>query len=116
MPNPLAEAAVEAIELDAFSKDIPSLIPKSDTLYSFFKSNATVVPVSNVTAAGGVTRPSFRVPFRVQAGAAGAQGTGNGDSLGRGTGSQWAAFALSPGFRLFHLRNHLPGTHRNRRP
>src|ERR1700734_1681617 len=98
MASPLAEAAVEAIELDAFSKDIPSLIPKSDTLYSFMKANATIIPISNVTAAGGVTRPSFRVPMRIQAGAAGAQGTGNGDSLGRGTGSQWAAFALSPVF------------------
>lgn len=98
MASPLQEAAVEAIELDAFSKDIPDLIPKSDTLYSFFKANATVVPVSNVTAAGGVTRPSFRVPMRIQAGAALSQGTGNADSLGRGTGSQWAAFALSPVF------------------
>ena len=98
MPNPLAEAAVESIELDAFSKDIPDLIPKSQTLYSFFKSNATIIPVANVTAAGGVTRPSFRVPMRIQAGAALAQGTGNADSLGRGTGSQWAAFALSPVF------------------
>ena len=84
--------------MDAFSKDIPDLIPKSQTLYSYFKSNATVIPVANVTAAGGVTRPSFRVPMRIQAGAALAQGTGNADSLGRGTGSQWAAFALSPVF------------------
>jgi hypothetical protein len=98
MANPLAEAAVESIELDAFSKDIPSLIPHEKTLYSYFKANATVVPVSNVTAAGGVTRPSFRVPMRIQAGAAIQQGTGNGDTLGRGTGSQWAAFALSPVF------------------
>lgn len=96
--NPLAESAVEAIELDAFSKEIPSLIPFDKTLYGEFKNNATVVPVSNITAAGGVTRPSFRVPMRVQAGAAIAQGTGNGDSLGRGTASQWAAFALSPVF------------------
>lgn len=98
MANPLAEAAVEAIELDAFSKDIPSLIPFNKTLYSFLKQNATVVPVSNTTAAGGVSRPSFRVPMRLQAGAGLAQGTGNADSLGRGTGSQWGAFALSPVF------------------
>lgn len=38
------------------------------------------------------------MPFRVQAGAAIAQGTGNGDSFYRGSGSQWAAFALSPVF------------------
>ena len=54
--------------------------------------------VSNETAAGGTARPSFRVPFRVQAGAAVAQGTGNADSLYRGSGSQWAAFAVSPVF------------------
>lgn len=98
MPNPLAEAAVEAVELDAFSKDIPDLIQFDKTLYGLFKSNATTIPISNVTAAGGTTRPSFRVPMRIQAGAALSQGTGNGDSLGRGTGSQWAAFALSPVF------------------
>jgi hypothetical protein len=98
MANPVQEAAVEAIELDAFSKDIPDLIQFDKTLYSLFKNNATTIPVSNVTAAGGTTRPSFRVPFRPQAGAALTQGTGNADSLGRGTGSQWAAFALSPVF------------------
>lgn len=54
--------------------------------------------VSNETAAGGTARPSFRVPFRVQGGAAPAQGTGNADSLYRGSGSQWAAFAVSPVF------------------
>lgn len=54
--------------------------------------------MSNVTAAGGVTRPSFRIPFRAQAGAAIVQGTGNADSLLRGSGSQWAAFAVSPVF------------------
>lgn len=98
MPSPLQEAAVEAIELDAFAKDIPDLIFKGDTLYSFFKNNATTIPVSNVTAAGGVTRPSFRVPMRLQAGSPINQGTGNGDSLGRGSGSKWDAFALSPVF------------------
>lgn len=98
MASPLSEAAVEAIELDAFSKDIPDLIQFDKTLYSLFKQNATTIPVSNVTAAGGTTRPSFRIPMRIQAGAGLSQGTGNGDSLGRGTGSQWAAFALSPVF------------------
>lgn len=98
MANPLLESAVQAIELDAFSKDIPNLIPKNNTLYAAYKKNATTIPVSNVTAAGGVTRPSFRIPFRVQAGAAITQGTGNADSLLRGSGSQWAGFALSPVF------------------
>lgn len=98
MANPLAEAAVQAVEIDAFSKDIPDLMYESDTLYSLFKKRATVIPVSNVSAAGGTTRPSFRVPMRVQAGAPISQGTGNGDSLGRGTGSQWVGMALSPVF------------------
>jgi len=92
------ESAVEAIELDAFSKRIPDLVPHDETLYGYLKSNATTIPISNVTAAGGVPRPSFRVPFRAQAGGAISQGTGNADSLGRGTGSTWAAFALSPVF------------------
>ena len=98
MANPLTESAVQAIELDAFSKDIPSLIPFGKTLYSYFKANATTVPVANTTAAGGVSRPSFRIPMQLQAGAALSQGTGNGDGLGRGTGSQYGAFAISPVF------------------
>ncbi len=98
MASPLVESAVEAIELDAFSKRIPDLVPHDETLYGYLKSNATTIPISNITAAGGVPRPSFRVPFRAQAGAAISQGTGNADSLGRGTGSTWAAFALSPVF------------------
>lgn len=98
MANPLAEAAVQAIEIDAFSKDIPNMMYDSDTLYRLFKEKATVIPVSNITGGGGVTRPSFRVNMRIQAGAAITQGTGNGDSLGRGTGSQWAGMALSPVF------------------
>jgi hypothetical protein len=100
--NPLLESAVEAVELEAFSKDIPSLIPKGTTAYSLFKNRATTIPVSNVTQAGGVTRPSFRVPFRPQAGAAIQQGTGDASSLLRGTGSSWDSFALSPVF-LFNV-------------
>jgi len=98
MANPLAEAAVQAVEIDAFSKDIPNMMYDSDTLYRLMKEKATVIPVSNITGGGGVTRPSFRVNMRIQAGAAITQGTGNGDSLGRGTGSQWAGMALSPVF------------------
>lgn len=62
----------------------------------------TKIPVSNQSNAGGVQRPSFRVPFRVQAGAAISQGTGNADSMNRGTGSQWASFALAPVY-LFNV-------------
>ena len=58
--------------------------------------------MSNQSNAGGTVRASFRVPFRVQAGAAISQGTGNADSMGRGTGSQWASFALAPVY-LFNV-------------
>ena len=102
MANPLLESAVEAVELEAFSKDIPSLIPKGTTAYSLFKNRATTIPVSNVTQAGGTTRPSFRVPFRPLAGAAIQTGTGDASSLLRGTGSAWDSFALSPIF-LFNV-------------
>src|SRR6202795_388529 len=98
----LLEAAVEAVELDAFAKEIPDLVFHGTTAYSLFKAEATNIPVSNQTSAGGATRPSFRVPFRVQAGAPIAQGTGNADSMGRGTGSQWASFALAPVY-LFNV-------------
>lgn len=98
----LLEAAVEAVELDAFAKEIPDLVFHGTTAYSLFKSEATLIPVSNQSNAGGTQRASFRVPFRVQAGAAIAQGTGNADAMGRGTGSQWASFALSPVY-LFNV-------------
>ena len=34
MVSPLVESAVEAIELDAFSKRIPDLVPHDETLYA----------------------------------------------------------------------------------
>lgn len=90
------EAAVQSVEIEAFATKIPSLIPMSKTLYSLAQDRFTKVPVSVQTLGGSITRPSFRVPFRVQGGAAIAQGTGNGDSLGRGNASQWNDFVLSP--------------------
>jgi hypothetical protein len=96
MPGPLQEAAVESIELDAFAKDIPDLVPLFDTFYSYAKKNFKTVPSSNITEGGGTTRPSARVPFRVQGGAPISQGTGDADGIGRGSGSLWRAFALSP--------------------
>ena len=96
MPSPLLEAAVESIEVEEFSDKIQDLVPHSETLYGKFKKHARPAEISNVTSAGGTTRPSFRVAFRVQAGAAIIQGTGNADSIYRGSGSQWAAFAISP--------------------
>jgi len=90
------ESAVEAVEIEAFATEIPSLIPMSKSLYALAQERFEKVPVSFQTTAGSTTRPSFRVPFRVQGGAAIAQGTGNGDSLGRGNASVWNDFVLSP--------------------
>jgi hypothetical protein len=98
----LLEAAVEAVELDAFAKEIPDLVFHGTSGYSLFKSEAKTVPVSNQSNAGGTARPSFRVPFRVQSGAGISQGTGNADGMGRGSGSQWASFALAPVY-LFNV-------------
>jgi hypothetical protein len=90
------EAAVEAVEIEAFSTEIPSLIPMSKTLYALAQDRFTKVPVSFQTTAGTTTRPSFRVPFRVQGGAYISQGTGDGNALGRGNMSIWNDFNLSP--------------------
>lgn len=96
MANPLAEAAVEAVELENFAKGIPDLVYKGHTVYNFFKKGSKSYPTAVTTQAGGTARPAFRIPVRIQSGAAIFQGTGNGDSLGRGTGSQWVAGDLSP--------------------
>jgi hypothetical protein len=94
--NPLAEAAVEAVELENFAKGIPDYVYKGRTVYNLFKKGSKTYPVANITQAGGVSRPAFRIPVRIQSGAAIFQATGNGDALGRGTGSQWVAGDLSP--------------------
>jgi len=96
--NPLLESAVESVEIESFSEKIPDLIWKGTTGYSLFKKMAHSVKIANETSAGGTARAPFRVPFRVQSGAALNQGTGNADSLGRGSGSQWASFAVAPVF------------------
>ena len=95
-PTPLSETAVQGIELEAFAKGIPDYVYKSRTIYNLFKKRSKTLPTANITAAGGVTRPAFRIPVRMQSGAAIFQGTGNGDSLGRGTGSLWVSGDLSP--------------------
>jgi hypothetical protein len=96
MPNPLAEAAVQGIELENWAKMIPDLMYKGDTLYNRVKKAAKSYPTANITSAGAVPRPAFRVPMRVQSGSALFQGTGNGDSMGRGTGSTWISGDISP--------------------
>lgn len=94
--NPVAEAAVEAVELEAFAKGIPDFVYKSRTAYNFFKKGSKTYPTAVTTQAGGVARPAFRIPVRMQSGAAIFQATGNGDALGRGTGSLWVSGDLSP--------------------
>jgi hypothetical protein len=103
---PVEEAAVQGVELESWSKMIPDLVYSGKTLYNRFKSGTKTYPTANVTAAPGnvgataglAQRPAFRVPMRVQSGAAITQGTGNGDSLGRGTGSQWISGDIAPIF------------------
>jgi len=92
----LNELAAEAIELDAFSTNIGDLVPEFDNLYSLALKQFNKVPASNITAGGGTTRPSARVQLRIQGGASIKQGTGDGDAIGLGNGSQYQAFALSP--------------------
>lgn len=94
--NPLAEAAVEAVELEAFAKGIPDLVYKGRTLYNFIKKRSKTYPTAVTTQAGGTSRPAFRIPVRMQSGSAIFQATGNGDALGRGTGSLWVSGDLSP--------------------
>src|SRR5271170_6402525 len=91
----LAELAVEAVELEAFAKGIPDLPYMDKTLYGFFKKGSKTYPTAVTTQAGGVSRPAFRIPVRMQSGAAIFQATGNGDALGRGTGSLWISGDLS---------------------
>lgn len=93
-----SEAAVQGIELENWAKMIPDLTFKADTLYQRIKKAAKSYPTSNITNAGGVGRPAFRVPVRVQAASAIQQSTGNGTALGRGTMSQWISGDLSPVF------------------
>lgn len=94
--NPVAEAAVEGVELESFAKGIPNYVYKGRTMYNFFKKGAKTYPTAVITAAGGTTRPAFRIPIRIQSGAAIFQATGNGDALNRGTGSLWVSGDQSP--------------------
>ena len=96
MANPLQEAAVEAVELENFAKGIPDLVYKGHTVYNLFKKGSKTYPTAVTTQAGGTARPAFRIPVRIQSGAAIFQATGNGDALPRGTGSNWVGGDISP--------------------
>jgi len=60
---PLQEAAVQAVELENFAKGIPDLVPTFKTIYNLMKKGAKTYPTAVTTAAGGTTRPSFRIPW-----------------------------------------------------
>ena len=106
MASPLAEAAVEGIEIENWEKQIRDLVGTFKTLYTKIKSAVKTYETAYITAAPGnigatagvAQRAAFRVPVRVQSGSAIQQGTGDGDSLGRGTGSQWISGNISPVF------------------
>jgi hypothetical protein len=98
MSTPLVEASVQGIELENWAKMIPDLVFKADTLYTRIKKAAKSYPSANITKAGGIGRPAFRVPMRVQAAAAIQQSNPDGGSLGRGTGSLWISGDISPVF------------------
>jgi hypothetical protein len=101
--TPLDEAAVQGIELESWAKMIPDLVFSGKTLYNRFKNGAKTYPTANITAAPNTAgalsqRPAFRIPMRVQSGATIVQGTGDGDPLGRGSGSQWVSGDIAPVF------------------
>src|ERR1700734_963176 len=100
---PLQEAAVQGIELESWNKMIPDVVYSGKMLYNRIKNGTKTYPTANITAAPNTAgslsqRPAFRVPMRIQSGAAIVQGTGDGDSLGRGTGSLWISGDIAPIF------------------
>jgi hypothetical protein len=97
----LAEAAVQGIEVEAWKKQISKLMYNGKQLYTRFKKGAKTYESANITSrpntAGSASlRPAFAVPFYIQSGSAIQQITGNGDSLGRGTGGFWTSGDINP--------------------
>lgn len=90
------EAAVQAVEIEAFSSSIADLIPQSDSFYGLANREFQKKQVSQSTVGGSTERPSLRVPFRAQGAAAIYQGTGDGDLLPQGSGSVYGSFTVSP--------------------
>ena len=99
--SPVGQAAVGGIELQQWAKIIADPIYFADTLYERFKSGSKSYPTANVQtgpdiSGNGVSIPTFQVPMRIQSGAGITQGTGDGDSMGDGSGSTWIHGNLSP--------------------
>lgn len=96
MANPVAEAAVESVELESVHEKLPDLVAEFGGAYNLFKKRAKKVDIANVTLGGTTTRAAWRVPMWIQGGSPIQVGTGDSTSLLRGTGSQTQAFAMSP--------------------
>jgi hypothetical protein len=98
----LAEASVEAVELETVREEIPDLMLTEDTFFARLKKAGRVLPMS--TSTGGSSgssfdptgRPSLRIPMRIKAGSAHLQFQADGGDMGRGTGSLYAAQFLLP--------------------
>ena len=98
----LNEAAVQAIEVEAFREEIPDLSMLEDTIYTRLKKAGRVIPFSTSTGGGygssfdSTGRPSLRIPMRIKAGSTFTQFDDNGGDMGRGTGSVYASQFISP--------------------
>lgn len=97
MANPMLEASVESIELEAVDDKIAELVTTYDSDYTFFRERAKKDPIAFATAAAGTsTRPVWRNSMVIQGGAPIVTGNGDAMSLNRGSGIVTAAFGQSP--------------------
>lgn len=97
MANPMLEAAVQSIELEAVDQMLADTVATYDNAYTFARENFKKEEIANATAAGSTTgRPVWRNALIVQGGSAIVAGNGDAQSLYRGTGIQTEAFAQNP--------------------
>lgn len=99
--SPVGQAAVGGIELQQWAKIIQDPIYFAETLYERFKTGAKTYPTANVQTgpdinANSISIPTFQIPMRIQSGSGITQVTGDGDSLGRGSGSTWIHGNIAP--------------------
>ncbi len=98
----LNEASVQAVELEEVREEIPDLMLTEDSLLSRLQKAGRVIPMGTSTGGGAGSsfdptgRPALRIPMRVQAGSTHQQFSADGQDMGRGTGSFYAAQYLTP--------------------
>ena len=91
----LVESAVEAVELDAFAKEIPDLVFHGTTAYSMFKNSIfmalmTIMVSPAATEAPSATAISRTVPAMGLSTASQPSGTGRDGAAGAGgAGKSW---------------------------